>query len=147
MRQLDPALACDAVIAYRSPASTWALLKQHYAHQRRELPELVQFLATWFRTYSAALHEFPQLGKRVAINLDELAVDAETQVGSALLALELEKSSGDSAEQHFFGVNAAEVVGEFPATSDLVDDLPAAETSVIVSFSDAEELYTRLQAL
>lgn len=147
VRRHDPALVCDAVIAYRSPASAWAMLKKHYASQRRQLPPLLQFLGAWYRTYATALHEFPQQGKRVAVNLDEAQGDGASVLGIALTALELERSGDGASDQHFFGVNPAELTGEFDSSADRVDDLSASETSVIVAHADAEELYRKLQAL
>lgn len=147
VRRLDPAMACDAVIAFRAPASAWAMMKEHYGRQRRELPQLMHFLQTWHRTFSAALYEFPQLGTRIAVNLDDAAGDGSDQVSSVLSVLGLAAASDVADEQHFFGVNADEVLGDFPVMSDLVDALPAAEVSQIVAFRDAGELYQQLQAV
>lgn len=147
VRRHDPALSCDAVIAYRSPASTWALLKEHYARQRRELPELLQFLGTWYRTYASAVYEFPQQGTRIAINLDEAVGNGAAQIETALLGLGLDRAGGEAPDQHFFGVNASEVTSDFVSTAELVEDLPVAETSTIVAYADAEELYRHLQSL
>jgi tetratricopeptide (TPR) repeat protein len=147
VRRLDPALICDAVIAYRSPASAWAVFKQHYSQQRRELPQLMQFLQTWYRTFSAALNEFPQKGALAPVNLDEIDGDGANQIDIILSGLGMERAATPNDVHHFFGVNASEVVGDFQSTEALIDDLPANETTIILSFTDGDELFKKLQAL
>ncbi len=144
-RTLDPSVGGDCIIAFRSPASAWGVLKQHYSASKRALPSLLQFLQGWHRTYATALHDFPSRGAKTAFDLDRL--DGSGADGLADLQERLglggAGQTGVSGADHVFGVTLSEIE-QAPVHTDI--QLTAAEKKVIEGFADAARLYDELVA-
>lgn len=147
VRGLDPALHCDAVIAFRSPATSWAAAKRFFAEQQRPQPGLLTFLQGWVRIYSAAVNEFPMTGKRIGVDLDSLAGDGGEALDSVVGKIGGKEGAAEAAEHHCFGVSRAEYEGVFCDPATLHDELTPAEREVIDGHEDSLRLHEALKEL
>lgn len=147
VRGLDPALNCCAVIAFRSPATSWGAARRFYAAQQRPLPSLLSFLQGWVRIHSAALHEFPMTGERIAVDLDGFSGDGGEAVGALAGRLGGEADTSTAVEHHCFGVSRAEFEGDFYDAATLLEDLTPAERELIDGHQDSIRLHEALKEL